>query len=538
MAPSGKQLETIREDVSVKLRHGEDGHEGKVRGPKHPVQYALEKVFVESGALRTSMINFLLAYNLRFGIALLGRLATVLRTSPKTLFDLGEFLDEKHLRFREEAVRMGLFLGSFTGMYIACKRFLKGGLSANTTEKPNQEWYDPLVSGFLAGFSLLWMDKSWHRTLALYAATRAAQCFYNFSKARGHFHFWGSSWEHGDTLLFALSSAQIMYSYVMRPQALPESYYHFIRKQGPLPEVVLQAVRDSCRDKPINTEGLFAYVKEKGGQEALEEVMKGFPNGTKMCDLIPTRALHANTKYPIVSAGFAWWNVAKQIFGVYLSLALVPQVVLSFQKFIKSPGSTLQKSVVSAIISTCFLSTFCGGYQFFVVCLQRPLQTYFKLKDHKFWYWIAGFLASWSLLIERKSRRSELALYAFPRGADALFTVLLDRKLIVSVPQGELLLFCLSMGFITMYYENDRSTLSPMVASLLQRFLPDNVLNPSKKPSKSPSMYELGELRSDTPTTATSSTASPDMASPVSSPEHRTNGNKDKMISMAGSSLV
>lgn len=501
----------------------------KVRKTKQPspIEYVVQKVFVESGAMRTLMINFLLAYNLRFGIALLGRVITLLRTSPKTLLDLGEFLSEKHLHFREEAVRMGLFVGSFSGIYISLRRALRGGLTPNSVEKPVNEWYDSLISGTVAGFSMLWMHKSWHRTLALYAATRAAQCFYNFSKARGYFHFWGSSWAHGDSLLFALSSAQIMYSYVMRPQALPEPYYHFIRKQGPLPEVVLQAVRDSCRGKNVNTEALFAYMKEKGGDEALELVKRSFPNGAKTTDMIPTRALHAWTKHAVVSAGFAWWNVARQIFGVYFSLALVPQIVLRFQKFIKKPGDTFLKSFVSACWSTTFLASFCGGYQFLIVCAQRPLLNALGWSDHKLWYWLAGFLSSASILIEQKPRRSELALYAFPRAADALYKVLYDRKLVFSVPQGELLLFALSMGFITMYYENDQDTLSKMVLSVLQRFLPDHVLNPRKKPTKSLSSYEFGELRSDTPSSES-----------LASPRTAVAEEPARMISMGGSSLV
>jgi len=40
--------------------------------------------------------------------------------------------------------------------------------------------------------------------------------------------------------------------------------------------------------------------------------------------------------------------------------------------------------------------------------------------DHKLVYWVVGFLASWSILVEKKSRRSELALYAFPRGVDSI----------------------------------------------------------------------------------------------------------------------
>ena len=47
------------------------------------------------------------------------------------------------------------------------------------------------------------------RTLALYTLARLAQARYNSLKAAGRWHFWGSTWPHGDTLLFALSSAQV-----------------------------------------------------------------------------------------------------------------------------------------------------------------------------------------------------------------------------------------------------------------------------------------------------------------------------------------
>ena len=46
------------------------------------------------------------------------------------------------------------------------------------------------------------------RTLALYMLARLLQCRYNSLKAAGRWHFWGSAWPHGDTLLFALASAQ------------------------------------------------------------------------------------------------------------------------------------------------------------------------------------------------------------------------------------------------------------------------------------------------------------------------------------------
>ena len=174
-------------------------------------------------------------------------------------------------------------MGIFTALYKVVKLALfqfkyRGSQEKPTVERVKEEtWWHPLVSGGCAGMASVYcMDPSWHRTMALYMATRAVQCFYNFAKTRDYWHFWGSDWPHGDSLLFIVSSAQIMYAYVMRPETLPPSYYRFIRTQGPLPEVVLQAVRTQCRDLPVNTGELFEYVAKEGGEEVLNIVKVGF----------------------------------------------------------------------------------------------------------------------------------------------------------------------------------------------------------------------------------------------------------------------
>ena len=45
-------------------------------------------------------------------------------------------------------------------------------------------------------------------------------------------------------------------------------------------------------------------------------------------------------------------------------------------------------------------------------------------RDHKLSYWLVGLVAASAILIERKSRRSELALYTLPRAADSLYEIL------------------------------------------------------------------------------------------------------------------
>ena len=84
-------------------------------------------------------------------------------------------------------------------------------------------------------------------------------------------------------------------------------------------------------------------------------------------------------------------------------------------------------------------------------------------------FWSSVLLLSLSLfcagayyaieLVRKKERKKEgkidsccKALYAFPRGADALYHILYDRKLIFSLPHGEQLLFALSLGVFHSFF--------------------------------------------------------------------------------------
>lgn len=125
------------------------------------------------------------------------------------------------------------------------------------------------------------------------------------------------------------------------------------------------------------------------------------------------------------------------------------------------------------------------------ICLYRLV---FRM-DHKLSYWFAGWFASLSLLIERKSRRSgnqhnhthsrcksmphsppppptpELALYALPRAADSLFMILRDRRWLGSMPHGEVALFASSMGALLYFYQHESTTMAPLLYKILRRFM-------------------------------------------------------------------
>ena len=74
-----------------------------------------------------------------------------------------------------------------------------------------------------AGITLLFQKRERRRTLALYTLARLAQCYYNSQKQQGRWHAWGSNWQYGDALLFAVSSAQVS-CLVCRHESLAQAF--------------------------------------------------------------------------------------------------------------------------------------------------------------------------------------------------------------------------------------------------------------------------------------------------------------------------
>lgn len=81
------------------------------------------------------------------------------------------------------------------------------------------------------------------------------------------------------------------------------------------------------------------------------------------------------------------------------------------------------------VLTTLDVGVFLQG----VICLQRKVVT----KDHKLIYFLAGGVAALSALIEKKSRRSELALYTLPRAGDSLWYILVNRHILPNIKHAD-----------------------------------------------------------------------------------------------------
>lgn len=442
------------------------------RGPHHPPCDHPEDSCV-AHAIGNLCQSFLLSYGVRVGIGILLRAFKLARRhSYSSLLDLKQLVSEKDLIVREEACRVGLLFGGFTGSYHALRCILR---KLRRKETP----LNAILAGSVAGLSILALDDpSRRRTLALYLLARLAQCAYNSAKSKNKFHLWGSHWRHGDSLLFALASAQVMYSFIMRPESLPKSYQEFIQKTGPVASPVYKAVRDCCRGSAVDVASLSAYLSSKGIQKSVS--LEEFPS------IIPCSIIHPNTQSCLAHDLNAASATFKKTFPLYFSLTFVPFVVLHLHKFMETPAQICWRALKEAVRSTTFLSGFVGIFQG-IICLHRKVAS----QDHKLVYWFSGGLAALSVLLEKKSRRSELALYVLPRAGDSLWYILVNRHLLPHIKNAEVALFCACMGGIMYYLEHEPDTMAPFLRGLLRRFLASRISNPSPPPNRNASYAYL-----------------------------------------------
>ncbi|XP_026401501.1 uncharacterized protein LOC113297282 [Papaver somniferum] len=420
--------------------------------------------------------TFLLSYGVRVGIGILLRAFKLARRqSYSSLLDLKQLVSEKDLIVREEACRIGLLFGGFTGSYHLLRCLLR---KFRKKETP----FNAILAGSVAGLSILALDDpSRRRTLALYLLARLGQCAYNSAKSKNKFHLWGSHWSHGDSLLFALACGQVMYAFVMRPESLPKSYQDFIQKTGPVAKPIYKAVRDSCRGSPIDVVSLSAYLFNSKASSSLK--IQEFPS------IIPCSMIHPDANSCLQHNARAASATFRKTFPLYFSLTFVPFVVLRLQKFMDSPARTCWLAVKGAVRSTTFLSSFVGIFQG-VICLHRKVAA----KDHKLVYWLAGGFAALSVLLEKKARRGELALYVLPRAGDSLWYILVNRHFLPDIKNAEVALFCLCMGGIMYYLEHEPDTMAPFLRGIIRRFLASRITNPPPSANRTASYLYLQSL--------------------------------------------
>ena len=448
-------------------------------------------------ALRSAIRAFLHAYGARVGLLLLLRLLSAIprrragKRGQSVLAVLAETL------MRRDPVVFGAFVATFTGIFKLAYPLLQ---SVNPSEDTTQDLgakndevvsidieagrqpatiegnkhanrisrFNAFLAGCLAGCAILFEPKDRRKMFAQQLAVRAGQAVYNGLKVRNLFHF-----PYGDSLIFTLGTAQVLYAYAMHPKTIPKEFYGFMVKSALIPDLVLRQVASCNNGGPINVEAIKSWLLKKfpNARVSVEFAQTQLKPDTKV---IGCEILHPQSAFCTHYLPYLFQNVFRQIIAVYIPLNLVPLVLFRSKYLIRDPASSLSKALLGAVRSSVFFATLVTVYQA-QVCSHRALfrlpKPFALTRDFKYLYFIFGVASGATILMESKGRRSELAMYVLPKAVESVYRIMVKRNWMFRVPGFEQGMFMAAMGVIMSFYATETDALSPLVNRVLRHFI-------------------------------------------------------------------
>ncbi|KAF9204566.1 hypothetical protein BGZ49_005151, partial [Haplosporangium sp. Z 27] len=334
----------------------------------------------------------------------------------------------------QDALRFGAFFGTFSFLW----KFVNNGLKLY---RGTDDRINGAIAGAIAGLSILIENHERRVTFAQQMFIRSMQGVYHAGKHRGQFSF-----RHGDALLFALASAQVMYAYTMYPDTIPKEFFGFMVKTARVPAESLAVNRNTVRGFPLDLKQVRALVERHRPTKMTIETVS---NMSENVSVVPCAVLHPWIDSCQKNNIERFTQVTKEIFPVYATLNFVPLVVLRMKRLLKDPVNVMSKTTFNTLRSSIFLAIFVAGYQTQICTHRNLLKAGLPLGNSKYLYWLFGLVcAGTSIMVEQESRRAELAMYVLPKAAESIYKILYSKKLVKGIKHWEVMMFSFAMSII------------------------------------------------------------------------------------------
>ena len=149
----------------------------------------------------------------------------------------------------------------------------------------------------------------------------------------------------------------------------------------------------------------------------------------------------------------------------YIPIHFLPALIFKWKKLTSEPLKILKKAIVNIIKSSLFLSVYVSIFHYFVCFFQN------KRRSTDKWNVIcASFICSFAVLFEPANRRTELALYMFPRFLESIHLALAKRGYVKSYANAEVLIFAFAMSVIMYCYQNEDRNIKSTYLSMFKKF--------------------------------------------------------------------
>ncbi|KAJ7634980.1 hypothetical protein FB45DRAFT_910404 [Roridomyces roridus] len=379
-----------------------------------------------------------------------------------------------------------------TSPVLRRRRSARLSLSANAhmalIRKRTRRWHAALAGAIAGSLAILWEKRNRRGVIAQQMFVRGLQGSYNFYSEKH-----GISVPYGAVIVFSMACGQIMYAFTMRPDTLPRSYITWIQGAGRLPAEAIKLNRGLVREQTVDYPSLDTLLARPDITPSNAATLSALREAALRGEPVPLYA-QCEAIHPWMTS---CWSVPLDRFGdvfkwmipIYSALHFLPSILLRWRVFRADPMRVLLRASMNSIRSSTFLAMFvviyqvanCSLKQLYGQIMASPLlrrlipQALTNVLISKLSFWVEGFLAGLSLLIEEPRRRAELTMYVLPKGLESLWIAARGRGLVFRTGNwGESVLTGMAMGMVMSIYQNDPQHLSGLVRKILYQFIGPN----------------------------------------------------------------
>ncbi|KAK9896940.1 hypothetical protein P389DRAFT_143247 [Cystobasidium minutum MCA 4210] len=476
MTPTfNESYNNLRRNLSMKslreleLKHFQRAAWRKKDEPrKRPRDLEQLLIYASTGGARA----FTLAYILRAGVNFL---TTFIRLLQRRKLKAAILLRSL---YAAEPIRFGAMFGSYVFIWKMALHLLRLYNPGRKGKGRTEFWHAPFA-GALSGLAVLAETKNSRIGIAQQTFVRGLQGWYNILHKRGYINI-----PHGDVLLFGAACGQIMYSWLVAPEALNPGYRHWILQASHVPAAVLPWVvarhRTPWEEPPLDKAYTILTRRDiaSGMAQQVEQIIENVQHGDYGPEFPPCALVHPWEDSCVRTEFKRFKDVFVFISPVYTALHFIPPILFKRKQFVKEPFAMLWKSIKGTTRSSCFLATFVVIFQS-IFCLRNnlwPVIQNFPKPIQRFWiskyqYWMMGFATCLSLFVEEKKRRGELAMYVMPKALESAWSIARRRAYVPFIPGGEVLLSCAAMSMVMSTYQHEPKMLSGLVRTLVYQFV-------------------------------------------------------------------
>jgi len=265
--------------------------------------------------------------------------------------------------------------------------------------------------------------------------------------------------QHGATVTMSATASVLLHAWLLEPSALEPAYVKFLNFHGGKGRAVVDGISEMARTHNGAASNAVSAVRDwhvanGTSVEALHAVVEGCSD--------PCALVHPGESHLSHAVWFAANGVMRAL-PVYLPVYAVSTAMVQRQNLLRNPKHVVKRASWGILRSSMFLSSYCA-LAWLSCCTVHSVPHKRRVTRQSVLLCTAP--AGLAALIEKPSRRTELALFCAGHACHSMARLAVLWGIAKPLPHADLLLLTASSGLIMDAYTHAPHTFRPAFRSV------------------------------------------------------------------------